>query len=404
MADRLRAALLLTSGAVLGFGLAVGTAVLAGLGDRPDGRDESERRLLGEVIDRIRREYVEPVSTRQLVESAARGMVTGLDSHSRFLDADEYEDIRISTSGNYSGVGLEVEASGEQLLVTPIEGSPAARAGVQAGDALVRVDTLTVAGSRVTDVIQRLRGRPGTFVDIAARRAGAPQLLSFHLLRGPVQVHSVRGQLLDGGIGYLRISHFTDRTAADLDAAIAELRRRQWPLSGVVLDLRNNPGGVLEAAVAVTDAFLDAGIIVSASGRSRNASFRHDAETGDLTEGAPLAVLVNGQSASAAEIVAGALQDHGRATLLGARTFGKGSVQTVLPLSDGRGIKLTTSRYFTPSGASIHERGIAPDVELPVGVLAVPADATRDPQVLAAVSALTGANPGAPWLLTRAGR
>lgn len=392
--NRIKGLLLLSAGAVLGFGLALGGAVLAGLALPVAGDDSgavAERRLLGEVMDRIRTEYVDPVTEDALVASAARGMVTGLDPHSRLLDAAEYEQVRISTSGHYTGVGLEVRGDGDQVVVVaPIPGSAAERAGLRAGDVLVSVDAEPVTAAALDATIRRLRGAPGTAVDVTARRADV--LLPFRLLRGPVQVQSVRAAPLGDGLGYVRITQFSDRTAADLARALRDLRAADGGLRGLVLDLRDNPGGVLDAAVAVADAFLEQGLIVSASGRTRDARFRRDATPGDLLAGAPLAVLVNGNSASAAEIVAGALHDHGRATLLGARTFGKGSVQTVLPLSDGRALKLTTSRYFTPAGDSIQARGIEPDV-----ALAAPADGPRapadDPQVAAARAVLTGATP-----------
>lgn len=392
--NRIKGLLLLSAGAVLGFGLALGGAVLAGLALPVAGDDSgavAERRLLGEVMDRIRTEYVDPVTEDALVASAARGMVTGLDPHSRLLDAAEYEQVRISTSGHYTGVGLEVRGDGDQVVVVaPIPGSAAERAGLRAGDVLVSVDAEPVTAATLDATIRRLRGAPGTAVDVTARRADV--LLPFRLLRGPVQVQSVRAAPLGDGLGYVRITQFSDRTAADLARALRDLRAADGGLRGLVLDLRDNPGGVLDAAVAVADAFLEQGVIVSASGRTRDARFRRDATPGDLLAGAPLAVLVNGNSASAAEIVAGALHDHGRATLLGARTFGKGSVQTVLPLSDGRALKLTTSRYFTPAGDSIQARGIEPDV-----ALAALADGPRapadDPQVAAARAVLTGATP-----------
>jgi carboxyl-terminal processing protease len=400
--NRIKGLLLLSGGAVLGFGLALGGAVLAGLA-LPASTDGTaamaERRLLREVMDRIRAEYVDAVTEDALVASAARGMVTGLDPHSRLLDAAEYEQVRISTSGHYTGVGLEVRSDGDAVIVVgPIPGSAAERAGLKAGDVLVSVDAAPVTAAALDATIRQLRGAPGTAVRVAVRRADA--VLPFRLLRGPVQVQSVRAAGLGDGVGYVRITQFSDRTATDLARALRDLRAADGGLRGLVLDLRDNPGGVLDAAVAVADAFLERGVIVSASGRTRDARFRREATAGDLLAGAPLAVLVNGNSASAAEIVAGALHDHGRATLLGARTFGKGSVQTVLPLSDGRALKLTTSRYYTPAGDSIQSRGIEPDV-----ALAPPADGPRtpadDPQVAAARAVLTSA---APAVLTRQAR
>jgi carboxyl-terminal processing protease len=395
--NRIKGLLLLSGGAVLGFGLAVGGAVVAGLAFPPDPAASAalgEQRLLGEVMDRIRTEYVDPVPDDTLVASAARGMVTGLDPHSRLLDAAEYEQVRISTSGHYTGVGLEVRSDGDRVVVVgPIPGSAAERAGLRAGDVLVSVDGQPVTAASLDATIRRLRGAPGTPVQVTARRAEA--LLPFRLLRGPVQVQSVRATALGDGLGYVRITQFSDRTATDLARAVRDLRAADGGLRGLVLDLRDNPGGVLDAAVAVADMFLERGVIVSASGRTRDARFRREATAGDLLAGAPLAVLVNGNSASAAEIVAGALHDHGRATLLGARTFGKGSVQTVLPLSDGRALKLTTSRYYTPAGDSIQSRGIEPDVAL-AALADGPWFPAGDPQVTAARDVLTGATPAAP--------
>jgi carboxyl-terminal processing protease len=368
----------LLTGVVLGFSLALGGAVLAGftppgLGSpglrptlAPPGLPPAEVRILAEIADRVKRDYVEPVSDRQLMENALRGMVAELDPHSQYLTPREYEEIRISSSGTYTGVGLEVRAvAGRIGVVAPIEGTPAARAGIRAGDALLTINGEPVDEVNVSQTIQRMRGPAGSHVQLTVAREGHPEPLAFNLERSPVDLHSVRSELLEGGYGYVRIDQFSDTTAKDLRRAVARLDQASaGGLRGLVLDLRDNPGGVLDAAVDVADSFLDRGVIVTASGRTRDATFSHEAAPGDLLEGAPLVVLVNGASASASEIVAGALQDNHRATLLGTRTFGKGSVQTVMPLSDGRALKLTTSRYFTPSGASIQGRGIAPDVEL----------------------------------------
>lgn len=322
-----------------------------------------EARLFAEVYERIKREYVDQVDDRELMEKAIRGMVAALDPHSAFLDSDEFEEIRLSTMGSYPGVGIEVVAEDSAVKVLrPIEGSPAEIAGMHSGDLIVKIDDSDV-GADLAGAITRMRGPAGSNVKLTVRRPSTGELLSFSLLRAKVDVRSVMEQTLEPGIGYLRITSFSETTAQDVAKGVAELQSANpRGLSGLVLDLRNNPGGVLEAGVAVADAFLDDGLIVSADGRSPDARFRMDATPGDLLNGASLVVLVNGGSASAAEIVAGALKDHHRATLIGHKTYGKGSVQTVMPLSDGGAIKLTTSRYFTPSGVSIHAKGIMPDV------------------------------------------
>jgi len=353
--------------------------------------------LLDEVARHVTSEYVEPVTEDQLDLAAAEGMVASLDPHSAFLDAAEYEAMRISTSGHYSGVGLEVAAQdGKVVVVTPIEGSPADKAGVRAGDVLLEIDGRAVDATRLDQAIERMRGFVGSAVHLAVAREGEPEPLQFALERSDVHVRTVRSEPLPGRYGYVRITHFNDATPRDLDRELSELAAAA-PLAGLVLDLRGNPGGVLESAVTVADDFLESGVIVRAEGRTAESRFEMLATGGDLLRAAPLVVLVDRGSASAAEIVAGALRDHGRATLMGERTFGKGSVQTVVPLRDGLALKLTTSRYFTPSGASIHDRGIDPDVSL-AGALRVPAarrDAQSDPAVQAALQYLRDRSLGA---------
>ena len=366
-----RFALILGVGIVMGFGLSVGRTVQAQreierpvtpVKDRPVPWQDA--RLLAEVLEHVRKEYVETISDEELIEAAIRGMIADLDAHSAFLDPQEFDEIRISTTGEYSGVGIEVALQdGVVKVVNPIEGTPAQKAGVLAGDTIIAVDDVPVSVENLNDTIDRMRGKPGTPVKISVARADNSDPLEFTLARAAVQVHSVREELLEGGVGYVRISHFSETTTPDLEHSLHNLKKQNGaPLAGLVLDLRNNPGGVLEAAVGVSDVFLNDGIIVTANGRASDARFEMDARPGDALDGAPIVVLVNGGSASASEIVAGALQDHHRATLLGRQTYGKGSVQTVMPLSDGHAIKLTTSKYFTPSGASIHEKGIKPDV------------------------------------------
>ncbi len=333
-----------------------------------------EARMFAEVYERIRREYVDDVNDHQLIEKAIRGMVAALDPHSAFLDTEEFEEIRLSTMGAYPGVGIEVVAEDSAVkILRPIEGSPADIAGMQPGDLIVKIDEVDV-GADLAGAITRMRGPAGSVVKLTVRRPASGELKEFSLRRARVEVRSVMQQGLEPGYGYVRITSFSETTSDDVARAIATLKRdNAQGLKGLVLDLRNNPGGVLEAGVAVADAFLDSGLIVSADGRTDDARFRMDATTGDLINGAELVVLVNGGSASASEIVAGALRDHGRAALIGHKTYGKGSVQTVMPLSHGGAIKLTTSRYFTPSGASIQAKGIVPDIVAP-GPEAPPAD------------------------------
>ncbi len=351
-----------------------------------------DARLMAEVIGLIRDDYVESTDSHQLMSNAIRGMVGELDPHSAFMDAEEFEDLRIATEGNYSGIGVEVTIDDDVLtVIAPIDGSPAARAGIRAGDTILSIDGQAVGGGPLSDAIASIRGAVGTVVKLGIGRESLPQPLEFAIVRAMVSVHSVRHEMLEPGIGYLRISQFSETTGADTEAAMRALEEQAGGrLRGLVLDLRNNPGGVLDAAVEVSDFFLERGTIVSAEGRSAESRFRMEAMDGDLARGTPIAILVNEGSASAAEIVAGALRDNGRARLFGQKTFGKGSVQTVLPLEDGQALKLTTSRYFTPSGVSIHERGIEPDVALPLPEPSAtgepPPQGGADPEIRAAVA------------------
>lgn len=367
MQVRSRTMLALATGAVLGFSASMAGNVLAELRSGAEAADTvlpwEDARLLAEVLERVKRDYVDGVDDHALMDQAIRGMVGSLDPHSAFLDADEYDEIRASTTGSYPGVGIEIAAEAEGIKVLrPIEGSPAFQAGIRSGDLIVAIDGEKI-GVDVDQAIERMRGPAGSRVTLTLARAGTPSPIDVALQRAQVAVHSVEHALLEPGYGYLRITNFSETTAADVDRAIADLERAcKGGLAGLVLDLRNNPGGVLEAAVEVSDAFLDSGVIVTAEGRTPDSRFRMEASPGDEIAGASLAVLVNGASASAAEILAGALKDHHRAVLVGRTTYGKGSVQTVMPLSNGRAVKLTTSRYFTPSGASIQDTGIAPDI------------------------------------------
>lgn len=374
MLMRSRTLVALVAGVALGFCAALTSGVLADrqlegaraatTGAAPhEGLPWQEASLFAEVYERIKHDYVDEVDDHTLMEKAVRGMVAALDPHSAYLDSEEFDEIRLSTMGSYPGVGIEVVAEdGVVKVLRPIEGSPAQQAGLLPGDEIVRIDDTDIGGDLV-GAIARMRGSSGSPVTLTVRRNRAATLLQFALRRAQVEVHSVAQQTLEPGYGYLRISSFSETTVQDVSRAIARLKRdNAGGIRGLLLDLRNNPGGVLEAGVAVADDFLEAGVIVTADGRTPEARFRMDATPGDLIDGAPLVVLVNGGSASASEIVAGALKDHGRALLVGRRTYGKGSVQTVMPLSHGGAVKLTTSRYFTPSGASIHGKGIVPDI------------------------------------------
>ncbi|MHB8722571.1 MAG: S41 family peptidase [Steroidobacteraceae bacterium] len=368
--------------------------------DKPEARTDlpwQDARMLADVLERVKHEYVNPVDDHQLLQAAIRGMVSSLDPYSAYLDGEEYDEVKISSSGQYSGVGIEVSMEDDEVVVvSPFEGSPAAAAGIRTGDVIATIDGIPVNTTTLADTIGRMRGKEGTTVKIGILREGSAEPLQFILKRSRVELRSVRSELLEPGMGYVRISQFSETTGDDLEAALKELRKRNAaPLKGLVLDLRNNPGGVLEAAVSVCDTFLDSGVIVTAKGRTPESKFEMDATPGDALNGAPIVVLINGGSASAAEIVAGALKDNHRAKLMGRTTFGKGSVQTVIPLAGDRAIKLTTSLYYTPSGISINHRGIAPDVELERDPKPqpepVPADAPllqRDAEVRRAVQEL----------------
>jgi carboxyl-terminal processing protease len=318
--------------------------------------------LFAEVMKRVKSDYVESIDDSELLESAIRGMVSDLDPHSQYLDADEYRDIRISTTGSYTGIGIEVtEVDGEIQVITPIAGSPAARSGIRSGDQIIAVDGIMVDTENLQDTIGQMRGRRGSRITVTVLRGD--EAIDHVMRREVVRVASVHYETLDPSYGYVRLSQFSESTARDLSDAITDMQDEQGGmLDGLILDLRNNPGGVLDSAVDVSDLFLNSGVIVSAEGRTEESRFERTAHRGDVLDGADIVVLVNEGSASASEIVAGALQDHNRAAVLGTSTFGKGLVQTVMPLSMGRAIKLTTSRYFTPSGDSIHEVGITPDI------------------------------------------
>jgi carboxyl-terminal processing protease len=367
--DSLRFATVLAVGALIGLTFSIAPTVKAErtVAEPPASSPTSapwlESQLLAEVMERIRTEYVEELSEEELIEAAIRGLVTDLDGHSAFLDKRQYEEVRVSTSGEYSGVGIEVVLEkGVVRVVNTLENTPAAHAGVAIGDRIVAIDDVPVSTETIDDTIDRMRGPTGTPVKVTIERAGESSRLHFILQRANVRVQSVRHALLEQAVGYVRIKQFSETTTPDVERAVALLQDEAGqPLNGLVLDLRDNPGGVLEAAAGVADLFLEGGVIVSAVGRAPDAVFEMTATPGDVLNGAPMVVLVNAGSASASEIVAGALRDHKRATLVGQKTYGKGSVQTVMPLSNGQAIKLTTSQYLTPSGESIHRKGLMPD-------------------------------------------
>ena len=364
---RLRGASMLVLGVSLGLGIALGVRwIEPPADDTAQARDlrpsDETVRLVGEIIARVRREYVDGVDEQRLVDGAIRGILTELDQHSTYLDAGAYQDVRIATTGNYTGVGLDVSLDGGKVTVmAPLEGAPAQQAGILPGDVVTAVDGEPVDPTNVAASVNRMRGAPGTKVSIEVERKGSEKL-TFSLTRAEVKVRTVVTELLDGQIACVRLSAFADSTPYDLaKAARSLIREADGELRGVVLDLRNNPGGVLDAAIGVADAFLGEGLIVSGMGRGPHAQFEQYARKGDPLESVPAVVLVNGGSASASEIVAGALQDHHRAIVVGEKTYGKGSVQTVMPVGTGAAIKLTTSRYLTPSGRVINGQGIHPD-------------------------------------------
>ena len=358
--------LLLVTGLVLGVLVSIGHGVFAERDTAAATLPVEELRTFSDVFGRIKNDYVESVEDKELLENAIRGMLTGLDPHSAYLDTDQFKELQVGTTGQFGGLGIEVGMeNGFVKVIAPIDDTPAQRAGIKAGDLIIRLDDSPVKGMTLSDAVKVMRGKPGTDIELTIVRDGLDKPLQVTITRDIIKVKSVKSRILEPGYGYLRISQFQSKTADYLVDAIAKLRKdNAGKLTGVVLDLRNNPGGVLNGAVAVSDAFLTKGLIVYTEGRIADSSLRFNATADDVVDGAPMVVLVNQGSASASEIVAGALQDHKRAIIIGSRTFGKGSVQTILPLSGGTALKLTTARYYTPSGRSIQAEGIIPDIEL----------------------------------------
>ena len=370
MSAVIRHILVLASGLVLGVSLITGHHVWADreiFGDETELLPLEELRAFTYVLDRIKQSYVESTDDKELLESAIRGMLAGLDPHSAYLDVDAYKDLRVGTSGEFGGLGIEVGMEdGFIKVISPIDDTPAERAGIKAGDLIIRLDDTPVKGMSLSDAVKMMRGKPNTSILLTIVREGEDKPLKITVVRDRIHVKSVKSNLLEPGLGYVRITQFQSRTAHNLRNILTELNKEnKEPLKGLIMDLRNNPGGVLNAAIEVSDTFLDKGMVVYTEGRDADAKQRFTATPGDMLQGAPLIVLVNGGSASASEIVAGALQDHGRAIIMGERTFGKGSVQTILPLPNGiTAVKLTTARYYTPEGRSIQAEGIDPDIKL----------------------------------------
>ncbi|MBM4207657.1 MAG: S41 family peptidase [Gammaproteobacteria bacterium] len=323
-------------------------------------------RTFTEIFGRIKRDYVEPVSDKKLLEDAIKGMLSGLDPHSSYLIPEEYQELKEGTTGQFGGLGIEVTMeNGFIKVVSPIDDTPAQRAGIKTGDLIIRLDDEPVKGMSLADAVKKMRGEPGSKIEITVVREGADAPIKMNLVRAVIKVQSVKSRMLEKNYGYVRVSSFQSGTGESLKEALANLKKENTGrLKGLVLDLRNNPGGVLNAAVDVSDAFLKSGLIVYTEGRIENSEMRFNAAPDDLIDGAPMVVLINAGSASASEIVAGALQDQKRAIIMGEKSFGKGSVQTILPTSNGAAVKLTTARYYTPSGRSIQAEGIEPDITL----------------------------------------
>ena len=362
MLQNLRKSTWFLCGTLLGLSLAIGHSVYA-LKDSEQIPFE-DLQAFTEVFSKVKSDYVEGVDEKKLIEDAIRGMLNGLDPHSSFLNTSEFSDLKIGTTGQFGGLGIEVGMeNGFVKVISPIDDTPAARAGVQASDLIIKLDEKSVKGMTLNDAVKLMRGKPNTSIDLTIVREGEAKPLVIKITREIIRVKSVKNRMLEPGYGYIRITNFQSRTTTDLLKAISSLQK-ETRLKGMILDLRNNPGGVLNGAVGVSDAFIEDGMIVYTEGRIDDSSHRYLATPGDSLNGAPLVVLINGGSASASEIVAGALQDHKRAIILGTKSFGKGSVQTIQELRNGSAVKLTTARYFTPLGRSIQATGIEPDIKL----------------------------------------
>lgn len=341
--------------------------------EKEQGKSEEEDvyeylNLFGDVFERVRAQYVDEVSDKELIEKAINGMLSSLDPHSSYLNAEDFKEMRESTNGEFGGLGMEVTMEdGFVKVVSPIDDTPAFDAGIKAGDIITHLDGKVVLGLSLQEAVEIMRGKPGTDIELTIAREGEIEPIYMSITRAIIRIHPVKDNIFKDHVGYVRITTFNRNTTEDAEKAIKDIRKKLGPqLSGFVIDLRNNPGGLLDQAIGVADLFLDKGEIVSTRGRHRIDNKRDNAYPGDVAEGLPLVVLVNGGSASASEIVAGALQDHRRAIIMGTQTFGKGSVQTVIPLNATAAMRLTTARYYTPSGRSIQAKGITPDIEVEI--------------------------------------
>lgn len=372
MRAKTRSSLLIALGVCIGVIVSIAQGGLAERREAPaieedistQGLPLEELRTFVEILNRVKQGYVEDVSDQDLLENSIRGMLDGLDPHSAYLNKEEFREISISTSGKFGGLGIEVQMqNGFVRVVAPIDDTPASEAGIQPGDLIIRIDDTAVKGMSLMDAVKKMRGEAGSQVTLTVLREEGNEPFKITLERAVIRVESVKSRMLDPGYGYVRITQFSSQTGESVQRAITDLEdKADGELNGIVLDLRNNPGGVLSSAVDVADLFINTGDIVSIRGRAPNTDQQFEATPGDMLDGAPIVALVNEGSASASEIVAGALQDASRAVIMGTKTFGKGSVQTIVPLANGAALKLTTARYYTPSGRSIQAEGIAPDV------------------------------------------
>jgi carboxyl-terminal processing protease len=367
MSNQFKTILVLVFGIFVGVSVSLTSSVMAEKKvEQSAGIPLNELRNFSDIFARIKSDYVEDVDDKTLLEHAIRGMLTGLDPHSTYLDPEEYKELKIGTTGKFGGLGIQVGMEdGFVKVISPIDDTPAFRAGLESGDLIIRLDDKSVKGMTLNDAVKIMRGDPGTDIKLTVIREGSDKPLPFTVTRDIISVQSVKSKMLEPDYGYIRISNFQSKTARDLVNEVSDLKKENKnELKGLVLDLRNNPGGVLSAAADVSDAFIDDGKLVYTKGRINNSQFEFNAKPGDIMNGLPIVVLINGGSASASEIVAGALQDHHRAVIMGSKSFGKGSVQTIQELRSGGAVKITTARYFTPSGRSIQGEGITPDITL----------------------------------------
>ncbi len=367
MSNQYKTVLVLVFGIFVGVSVSLTSSVLAEKkAEESVGLPLNELRNFSDIFARVKSDYVEEVDDKTLLENAIRGMLTGLDPHSTYLNSDEYKELKIGTTGKFGGLGIQVGMEdGFVKVISPIDDTPAFRAGLEAGDLIIRLNEKSVKGMTLNDAVKIMRGEPGTDIKLTVIREGADKPLPFTVTRDIISVKSVKSRILEPDYGYIRISNFQSKTARDLVSEVSNLKKENKnELKGLVLDLRNNPGGVLSAAADVSDAFIDEGKLVYTQGRIANSDFEFNAKPGDIMNGSPVVVLINSGSASASEIVAGALQDHKRAVVMGSKSFGKGSVQTIQELRSGGAVKITTARYFTPSGRSIQGEGITPDIIL----------------------------------------